>query len=57
MQQFEYFMPAKILFGEGRLSELATAHLPGRRALVVTTSGGAMRRQGILERVEILLEV
>lgn len=56
MQQFEYFMPAKILFGEGRLSELATAHLPGRRALVVTTSGGAMRRQGILERVEILLE-
>ena len=55
MQQFDFFMPARILFGAGRLSELARVRLPGSRALIVTTSGGAMRRTGILERVTGLL--
>lgn len=55
MQQFDFFMPARILFGAGRLAELARVQLPGSRALVVTTSGGAMRRTGILERVTGLL--
>ncbi|MBN2271195.1 MAG: iron-containing alcohol dehydrogenase [Sedimentisphaerales bacterium] len=53
---FTYFMPARIIFGWGKLEELGTTrHLPGRKALVVIGASGAMRRQGYLDRVVGLL--
>lgn len=51
MLQFQYFMPTKVVFGAGKLAELATAKLPGVKPLVVSSAGGSMRRSGVLERV------
>ena len=49
---FSYFMPTKILFGSGKLKELATfERLPGKKALVVIGATGAMKKHGYLERV------
>lgn len=48
---FSYYMPTRILFGVGRLKELAAVPLPGRKALVVIGAAGAMRENGYLDRV------
>ncbi len=47
---FSYYMPTRILFGAGRLKELATVSLPGKRALIVIGATGAMRENGYLDR-------
>jgi alcohol dehydrogenase len=50
--EFNYFIPTRIIFGAGKLKELAsTRHLPGKKALIVISSGASMRRQGYLDRV------
>ncbi len=49
---FSYYLPTRILFGAGRLKELAmTRYIPGKKALVVIGSRGAMRKSGYLDRV------
>lgn len=48
---FNYFMPTKIIFGRGRLKELATLPLPGKKALIVITNGKSMINLGYLGRV------
>ena len=49
---FNYFMPTKILFGAGKLNQLANArYLPGKKALIVISSGSSMKRYGYLDRV------
>lgn len=48
---FEYFMPTRIIFGCGKLKELATQPMPGKKALIVITNGKSMRSLGYLERV------
>ncbi len=53
---FDYFMPSKILFGPGKLNELSKVKLPGKKALIVISSGTSMRRHGYLERVISLLK-
>lgn len=54
MTNFNYYMPSRILFGKGKLDEMAP-YLPGRKALIVTSSGPSMRKYGYLQRVEKLL--
>ena len=49
-------MPVKIFFGKGELEKLGTEKLPGKKALIVISAGGSMKRQGYLDRVEKLLE-
>jgi alcohol dehydrogenase len=50
--QFNYFMPTRILFGAGKLNQLAKAsYLPGKKALIVISSGASMKRHGYLDRV------
>ncbi len=50
--EFNYFIPTRILFGAGKLKELATTrYLPGKKALIVISSGGSMKKQGYLDRV------
>ncbi|MDR1337207.1 MAG: iron-containing alcohol dehydrogenase [Tannerella sp.] len=56
MNDFNYFIPTRILFGAGKLNELATVSLPGRKALVVISAGKSMRANGYLERVLSLLK-
>jgi alcohol dehydrogenase len=49
---FSYYMPTRILFGPGKLAELATTeHLPGKKALIVIGASGSMQKLGYLGRV------
>ena len=53
--KFDCYLPTKILFGAGRLNDLASAKLPGKKALIVISAGTSMRKYGYLERVQNLL--
>lgn len=53
---FTYFIPTRIIFGAGKLNELATCALPGKKALIVISSGKSMRANGYLDRVINLLK-
>ena len=53
---FTYYIPTRILFGAGKLNELATCALPGKKALIVISSGKSMRANGYLDRVIDLLK-
>ena len=53
---FNYYMPARILFGKGKLNELHSQRLPGQKALVVISAGSSMKRLGILQRLEEQLD-
>jgi len=56
MDSFNYYMPTRLIFGVGTLEDLATTpYFPWKKALVVIGAGGAMRRLGILGRVQNLL--
>ncbi|MHC4544114.1 MAG: iron-containing alcohol dehydrogenase [Planctomycetota bacterium] len=49
---FSYYMPTRIIFGCGKLNELkTTTYLPGKKALIVIGSSGAMKKHGYLDRV------
>ena len=56
MKSFVNFIPTKLYFGAGELERLATVPLPGRKALIVITSGKSMRASGTLDRVIELLK-
>ncbi len=47
---FNFFVPTKIIFGPGRLSELASEKLPGKKALIVI-GGKSVKKYGYLDRV------
>jgi len=52
---FDYFIPTKILFGAGKLNQLAKEPLPGKKALIVISNGTSMRKFGYLDRLQALL--
>lgn len=54
--QYSYFIPTKILFGKGQLSNLHKEQLPGRKALIVTSSGTSVKKYGYLEKLQKELE-
>ena len=49
--QFEFYVPTRIIFGEGALEELKSRALPGKKALLVTSSGSSAKRSGALDKV------
>ena len=49
---FQYYIPTRILFGSGQLERLSRKKLPGRKALIVISSGKSTRANGYLDRVE-----
>ena len=51
MIDFDFSIPTKILFGVGKIDELKREKLPGKLALVVVSSGDAMKKNGYLDRV------
>ncbi len=55
MNNFSHFIPTRMFFGPGSLKELSTASLPGKRALIVISSGKSTRANGYLDRVQNLL--
>ncbi|MBG0777860.1 MAG: iron-containing alcohol dehydrogenase [Desulfovibrionaceae bacterium] len=52
---FVFHVPTRIVFGCGKLAELGSTALPGKRALLVTGAGGSMKRLGHVDRVLELL--
>lgn len=55
MKPFVNHIPTRLYFGTGQLGMLGTLPMPGKRALVVITSGKSMRSTGTLDRVIKLL--
>jgi alcohol dehydrogenase len=54
---FTYYMPVRILFGRGQLNQLHQQKLPGRKALVVISSGKSTVANGYLARLEKQLDL
>lgn len=50
------YTPTRVVFGAGRLKELATMELPGKKAMVFVTADGLMEKLGIQQRVLGLLK-
>lgn len=53
---FNYYMPTRILFGKGKLNFLHQEKLPGKKALIVISSGKSIKKYGYLARLEEQLE-
>lgn len=47
---FNYYIPTRILFGAGQLNHLHEQKLPGKKALIVISSGKSTRAFGYLDR-------
>lgn len=57
MYNFNFYNPVKVLFGPGKLNELHSETLPGKKALIVTTNGTAVKKYGYLDRVQKELDL
>lgn len=56
MIDFMFHMPTKLIFGSGKLKELANpVNLPGKKALIVISAGGSMIRHSYLTFVQNML--
>ena len=53
---FSLHIPTRILFGCGEIKNLATETFSGKRAMIVISSGGSMRKYGYLDKVIELLK-
>lgn len=49
---YSFYLPTRLLLGAGCLSELCDCSLPGKKALLVASSGQFMKKFGYLARVE-----
>lgn len=56
MFTIDSYLPTRIIFGYGRLNDLKSAELPGKKALICVTADGLMEKMGIQQRVEALLK-
>ena len=54
---FTMRLPTKILFGNGQLNNLHKQSLPGKKAMIVTSSGQSSRRLGYLAKTETQLKL
>ena len=52
MNPFQIDIPVKVLFGAGQLDRLHEQALPGKKALIVISSGRSTRANGYLDRTE-----
>ena len=48
--------PTKLIFGRGKLNELASQQLPGKKALLLISSGKSVKVNGTLDRVTTQLD-
>lgn len=55
MYKIDSYIPTRVVFGAGRLNDLATVKLPGKKALLCVTADGLMTKLGIQQRVVELL--
>ena len=57
MYYFDFYMPAKVLFGAGKLQSLHEEKLPGRKAIIATTNGQSVKKYGYLDQLEKELDL
>lgn len=53
---FNYYIPTRILFGKGALGQLGQQALPGKKALIVTTAGQSVKKNGYLAALQAQLD-
>lgn len=53
---YNFFSPARVLFGCGVLNQLHTLKMPGKKALLVISNGRSARANGYLDRTEAELK-
>lgn len=53
---FQFFVPTRILFGQGRIKSLHEQRLPGKNALIVISRGTSTRKYGYLDTLQNELE-
>ena len=53
---FDFYNPTHILFGTGKLDELGNQPMPGKKALLLISSGKSAKVSGALERTQAQLE-
>lgn len=53
---FNFNNPTNLIFGAGKLEELGNQPLPGKKALLLISSGNSVKKYGTLERVQKQLE-
>ena len=49
MYNFNFYMPTKVLFGPGKLSELHSEQLPGKKGDLIAIGGQSVKKYGYLE--------
>lgn len=49
---FNVYIPTRVLFGAGRLNDLHTQSMPGKKAMIVISNGKSTRANGALTRTE-----
>ncbi len=54
---FNMYVPTRVLFGTGQLSNLHTQKMPGKKAMIVISSGKSTRSNGYLARAEEQLKL
>ncbi|MGX9754986.1 iron-containing alcohol dehydrogenase [Clostridioides difficile] len=54
---FNMYIPTRFIFGNGRLDELHQQKLPGKKALLVISSGKSTKENGALDRTEKQLKM
>lgn len=57
MYYFDFYMPAKVLFGAGKLQSLHKEKMPGEKALIATTNGKSVKKYGYLAALEKELDL
>ncbi|MCF8328599.1 MAG: iron-containing alcohol dehydrogenase, partial [Bacteroidales bacterium] len=55
MNNFDFYNPTKILFGEGKISEIAK-EIPQDSKVMVIYGGGSIKKNGVYDQVADALE-
>lgn len=55
MMNFDFYNPVKILFGEGKISEI-TNEIPADAKVLITFGGGSIKRNGVYDQVKLALK-
>ena len=55
MMSFDFYNPVKILFGEGKISEVSN-EIPADAKVLMTFGGGSIKRNGVYDQVRVALK-
>lgn len=55
MNNFDFYNPVKILFGEGKIDQLSQ-EIPANAVVLVTYGGGSIKKNGVYDKVKVALK-